>query len=111
MAVQLEQIERVHVVLIAAATAVGWATGWMGPGSVALGGPDRVAVEAVAVNDVVDTTGAGDSFAAGFLGAFSRHRDVASSLVAGARQAALTVRRFGAFDAELKPWPGGKEPA
>jgi sugar/nucleoside kinase (ribokinase family) len=80
-------------------------------GSEALGGPDRMAVEAVAVNDVVDTTGAGDSFAAGFLGAFSRHRDVAFSLVAGARQAALTVRRFGAFDAELKPWSDGKEPA
>ncbi len=38
MAVQLEQIERVHIALIAAASAVGWATGWMGPGSVALGG-------------------------------------------------------------------------
>jgi fructoselysine 6-kinase len=80
-------------------------------GSVAVGGSERVSVEAVAVNDVVDTTGAGDSFAAGFLAAFSRHRDVASSLAAGARQAAVTVKRFGAFDAEIKPWPHGKEPA
>ena len=79
-------------------------------GSVALGGPDRVSVEAVAVVDVVDTTGAGDSFAAGFLGAFSESRDVASSLAAGAHQASLTVKRFGAFNAELRPWPRGEEP-
>jgi len=79
-------------------------------GSVALGGPERIHAEAFAVSDVVDTTGAGDSFAAGFLAAFCRHRDVAASLLAGSRQAAQTVRHFGAFDAELKPWPGGMEP-
>jgi hypothetical protein len=38
MGVQLEQIEKVHFALIAAATALAWATGWGGPGSVALGG-------------------------------------------------------------------------
>ncbi len=38
MAVELERIERVHLGLIGAASCAGWATGWMGPGSVALGG-------------------------------------------------------------------------
>ncbi len=38
MGIQLEQIERVHFGLIAVATAGAWLTGWMGPGSVALGG-------------------------------------------------------------------------
>jgi len=38
VAVQLEQIERVHLVLIVVTAAASWATGWFGPGSVALGG-------------------------------------------------------------------------
>lgn len=38
MGVQLEQIEKVHFALIAAATAAAALTGWMGAGSVALGG-------------------------------------------------------------------------
>ncbi len=38
MSIQLEQIERVHLVLIAVTAAAAWATGWFGPGSVALGG-------------------------------------------------------------------------
>jgi fructoselysine 6-kinase len=80
-------------------------------GSVALGGPERIGAGAAKVSDVVDTTGAGDSFAAGFLAAFARHGDIATSLAAGSRQAAQTVQRFGAFDAELKPWPRGVEPA
>lgn len=80
-------------------------------GSVALGSAERVTAQSVTVDNVIDTTGAGDSFAAGFLAAFSQRGDVAASLDAGARQAALTVQQFGAFDAELKPWPEGREPA
>lgn len=38
MGIRLEQIERVHFALIAAATAVAALTGWFGAGSVALGG-------------------------------------------------------------------------
>lgn len=38
MGIRIEQIERVHYGLIAAASGVAWVTGWGGPGSVALGG-------------------------------------------------------------------------
>jgi len=38
MGVRLEKIERVHFALIAVAASIAGLTGWMGPGSVALGG-------------------------------------------------------------------------
>ena len=69
-------------------------------GSLALGGAGRLACPAVAVPSVVDTTGAGDSFAAGFLAEYSRSRDAARSLQAGADRAARTIQSVGAFD-----WP------
>ena len=78
----------------------------LGPaGSVALGGRRRIACPAVPVAKVVDTTGAGDTFAAGFLGSYARTRDVAASLAAGAEAAARTLGHLGAFEAELVPWP------
>ncbi len=70
-------------------------------GSVALGGEARLECEAVAVPRVVDTTGAGDTFAAGFLCEYCRSRRVAESLARGARCAAEAVQRVGAF-----PWEG-----
>ena len=69
-------------------------------GSLALGGPERLRCPAVAVPRVVDTTGAGDSFAAAFLAEYCRSRDVALSLQRGADRAALTIQSVGAF-----PWP------
>jgi fructoselysine 6-kinase len=78
----------------------------LGPeGSLALGGKERIAAPAVAVREVVDTTGAGDSFAAGFLSLYARSRDVKAALARGAAAAARTIGQIGAFPAPLVPWP------
>jgi fructoselysine 6-kinase len=66
-------------------------------GSVALGEGDRILCPAASVEKVVDTTGAGDTFAAAFLSEYVWSRDVAKSLKRGAEEAAITVQRVGAF--------------
>ena len=70
-----------------------------GHGSIGLGGEQRVSCPAVEVAQVVDTTGAGDTFAAGFLREYTASRDVGRSLARGAGEAAASVQRVGAF-----PW-------
>ena len=52
----------------------------------------RVAAEPA---DVVDTTGAGDAFAAGFLASWRQHADAEQALGLGARTAARAVARAG----------------
>lgn len=66
-------------------------------GSLALGEGDRIVRPAAPVEKVVDTTGAGDTFAAAFLSEYVRSRDVAAGLKRGAEEAARTIQRVGAF--------------
>jgi len=69
----------------------------LGPdGSLAIGEPRRLAAPAVRVNRVADTTGAGDSFAAGFLAEYCATRNVQRSLERGAAEAAQTIQHLGA---------------
>jgi sugar/nucleoside kinase (ribokinase family) len=59
--------------------------------------PTGVRVPAAApVGPVVDTTGAGDAFAAAWLAARSRGGDQTAALTAATRAAAAVVTRFGA---------------
>jgi sugar/nucleoside kinase (ribokinase family) len=48
------------------------------------------------VTDVVDTTGAGDAFAAGFLASWLLHPEPETALAAGNRLAATAISRVGA---------------
>ncbi|HXV59860.1 MAG TPA: PfkB family carbohydrate kinase [Vicinamibacteria bacterium] len=66
-------------------------------GSLALTGGGRLRVPAVSVDQVVDTTGAGDTFAAGFLSEYCRSKGVTRALRRGAEEAARTITHIGAF--------------
>ena len=66
-------------------------------GSRAYHGAVRFDCPAVAVARVVDTTGAGDAFAAGFLSRYCHGQDIDESLASGARVAAMVVQRQGAM--------------
>jgi len=72
-------------------------------GAVALSGGERAEVSAEPVEEVVDTTGAGDLFAAGFLFGHVRGHDLATSLRMGAIAAAEVISHYGARpEADLK---------
>jgi len=64
-------------------------------GSVVLNGAERVAVEAVTVNEVIDTTGAGDLYAAGFLYGLSTGRPLDLCGKLGSLAAALCIQQMG----------------
>jgi sugar/nucleoside kinase (ribokinase family) len=65
-------------------------------GAIALRGTESVSVRAQRVDKVVDTTGAGDLFAAGFLVGQARGRSLEESLHMGAIAAGEVISHFGA---------------
>jgi len=72
-------------------------------GAVAIAGGDRASVLAQPVAKVVDTTGAGDLFAAGFLFGHVRGRPLAECLTLGSICAAEIISHYGARpEADLK---------
>ena len=65
-------------------------------GAIAVTGGETVHVPAEPIDRVVDTTGAGDLFAAGFLRGQAQGKDVAASLKMGAVCAAEIISHYGA---------------
>jgi sugar/nucleoside kinase (ribokinase family) len=65
-------------------------------GALAVEGAERVDIAAIPVDKVVDTTGAGDLFAAGFIAGRCRGRDLRGCLEAGSLAAAEVISHFGA---------------
>src|SRR4029078_11820046 len=76
-------------------------------GAVAVERDYIVEVPAAAVDRIVDTTGAGDLFAAGFLAARCRGRPLRGCLETGSLAAAEVMSQFGARpEADLKALTG-----
>jgi sugar/nucleoside kinase (ribokinase family) len=72
-------------------------------GALAIRGSERAEVAAEPVAQVIDTTGAGDLFAAGFLAGHARGRPLEESLRMGAIAAAEVISHYGARpEADLK---------
>ena len=71
-------------------------------GSLILHGGGRIVVEAARAK-VVDTTGAGDAYAAGFLAGMAAGRGLAACGALGSLAAAAVIGQYGARpDADLK---------
>ena len=65
-------------------------------GAIAIEKDERVSIPAAPVNDVVDTTGAGDLFAAGFLTARCKNASLERCLWTGAIAAGEVIQHYGA---------------
>ena len=76
-------------------------------GALAVRGSERADIPAEPVGEVVDTTGAGDLFAAGFLYGEATARSLAQSLKLGAIAAAEIIQHYGARpEADLRALAG-----
>jgi sugar/nucleoside kinase (ribokinase family) len=76
-------------------------------GALATRGPERVDVPAQPIRELVDTTGAGDLFAAGFLAGEARGLNLERSLRLGAIAAAEVIQHYGARpEADLRALAG-----
>ncbi|MCT7376214.1 adenosine kinase [Chelativorans salis] len=64
-------------------------------GSIAMTREENVAVDAVPVENVVDTTGAGDLYAAGFLFGYTRGRNLTDCARLGSLAAAMVIQQIG----------------
>ncbi|MFC7535968.1 adenosine kinase [Sphingomonas sp. GCM10030256] len=77
-------------------------------GAVAVAGEERARVAAEPIERLVDTTGAGDLFAAGFLAGQARGLGLEQSLKLGAIAAAEVIQHYGARpEKDLKALAGG----
>ena len=76
-------------------------------GAVAIRNDEHVEIAAAPVERVIDTTGAGDLFAAGFLAGRCRGRELVACLQTGALAAAEVISHFGARpEADLREITG-----
>ena len=64
-------------------------------GSVIVRGAEMVKVDAIAIRELVDTTGAGDLYAAGFLYGYTSGRDLATCGKLGSLAAGLVIQQIG----------------
>jgi sugar/nucleoside kinase (ribokinase family) len=64
-------------------------------GSVVVRGDETVKVMALSVDEVVDTTGAGDLYAAGFLAGYTQGRGLAECGALGSLAAGLVIAQVG----------------
>jgi sugar/nucleoside kinase (ribokinase family) len=93
----LYQTQELEVALNALSQDVALAVVTLGSqGAIALSQNIRVSVPALQNIKVVDTTGAGDLFAAGFLAGFSRDKNLETSLKLGAIAAGEVISHLGA---------------
>ena len=76
-------------------------------GATAIAGEERFDVPAEPIRRLVDTTGAGDLFAAGFLAGQAREKNLKASLKLGAIAAAEVIQHYGARpEADLRALAG-----
>ena len=77
-------------------------------GALAIAGSERAEVDAEPIEQLVDTTGAGDLFASGFLAGQARGLSLEASLRLGAIAAAEVIQHYGARpEKDLKALSGG----